>query len=882
MEVDVSQSPIEIEAKIVNKIYDEIKSSSESFYGKGKNGYTVHLKTVGIFGQSFGRLTVTGSKSGRRGPYSGTFCSDGKLVSQVMNQYIEDLSSQVKKLYKEAALSLWNDFRSVSLLSDISEFMLKDYLQEKTEYLLQKGYGKLLANLLKMKKGDELIKKISSVKDSKSFAKVLQSQDLKEIYQEIKKIEYADKEIRDASVKNAMEKVESARKNMESALYDYLYNDDTTDDMNFIEKTKYYWKAFWQCPVDVTIYDENKKLLGIISENKGIISYADDIYMELNGDVKTVYLSKNKKVVFELSGTDEGNMNYVIEEYENGAAVGRLNYYDVPLTEGMEYSQSVEINTLPDNTAVMPLIKKDGGKVEANEYILAADTTKNVTIDGVTEGKGIIYGRGKYAIGDAVELAAISDDGYRFMGWYEAGALVEPDAVYRFTALNNVTVTALFEKIPEKVSDYKVELSEKYQENVRVALYKSGENLANIIISIYDVEKASDMEITMKKYDTDGKVTDSSTANAISDGAYRYIITDVSLQDWKTLELSDADKNLMALIKLGQIGEENSKPTETPAGTSTASPSPTPTSKPPVRPNYPNVPSGSNTPVVTPTASPSVVPTLSPVPTVSPTVIPTTVPTTVPTITPTPVFTETPEPTLKPTETPEATIKPTAKPKPSARPGTKDEDKTNSAMKIKKGSKVTDKKTKAVYKITGTGKNRTAEYTKSTRKNPSSISVPTSVKLNGKNYKVTSVGKAALKNSKKLKTVKLGKNVKKIGQQAFYGCTKLTNVSLGKNVTAIGANAFNKCIALTIITIPSRVNKIGTKAFYQCRKLRYFMVKTNKLTLGNIGKNAFGSGYGSPRVKTDKKIWERYSNVFILRGMSGKALFVIDPVKLVI
>ncbi len=101
-------------------------------------------------------------------------------------------------------------------------------------------------------------------------------------------------------------------------------------------------------------------------------------------------------------------------------------------------------------------------------------------------------------------------------------------------------------------------------------------------------------------------------------------------------------------------------------------------------------------------------------------------------------------------------------------------------------------------------------------------------------------------------------------------------------MTAIGANAFNKCIALTIITIPSRVNKIGTKAFYQCRKLRYFMVKTNKLTLGNIGKNAFGSGYGSPRVKTDKKIWERYSNVFILRGMSGKALFVIDPVKLVI
>lgn len=312
------------------------------------------------------------------------------------------------------------------------------------------------------------------------------------------------------------------------------------------------------------------------------------------------------------------------------------------------------------------------------------------------------------------------------------------------------------------------------------------------------------------------------------------------------------------------------------------SPSPTPTSKPPVRPNYPYVPSVPNTPVVTPTASPSAVPTLSPAPTVSPTVKSTTVPTTVPTVAPTPVLIETPEPTLKPTETPKATIKPSAKPKPSARPGKKDKDKTNSAKKIKKGSKVTDKKTKAVYKITGTGKNRTAEYTKSTRKNPSSISIPASIKLNGKNYKVTSVGKAAFKNSKKLKTVKLGKNVKKIGQQAFYGCTKLTNVSLGKNVTSIGANAFNKCTALTIITIPSKVNKIGAKAFYQCRKLRYFMVKTKKLTLENIGENAFGRGYGSPRVKTDKGIWKRYSNVFLLRGMSKKALFVIDPVKLVI
>jgi len=60
------------------------------------------------------------------------------------------------------------------------------------------------------------------------------------------------------------------------------------------------------------------------------------------------------------------------------------------------------------------------------------------------------------------------------------------------------------------------------------------------------------------------------------------------------------------------------------------------------------------------------------------------------------------------------------------------------------------------------------------------------------------------------------------------------------------------------------------------------MVKTKKLTLGNIGKNAFGNGFGSPRVKTDNGVRKQYSKVFIMRGMSKKALFIINLVKLVI
>lgn len=347
--------------------------------------------------------------------------------------------------------------------------------------------------------------------------------------------------------------------------------------------------------------------------------------------------------------------------------------------------------------------------------------------------------------------------------------------------------------------------------------------------------------------------------------------------------------NNFDLIGVKQIKKDSEDSTPTPIVT----PSPTPASNPSVRPDYPFVPSGSSTPSVTPTVCPEVTttPSICPnypsvpsgpnTPSVTMTAKPMVKPTAVPT-TSTPAPVEKPKPTLKPEETPKATVEPSAKPKPSARPDAEKDKKQSSVKKLKKGSKVIDKRTKAVYKITGIGKNRTAEYAKSTKKNPVSVSVPSSVTFSGKSYKVTSVGKAAFKGSKKLKTVRLGKNVKKIGKQAFSGCKKLTGVEFGKNLVTIEADAFSKCIALRIIIIPAKVKKIGDRAFYQCRNLRYMMFKTKKLTSGSVGKNVFSGGYRFPRIKTGKNVRKRYSVIFRKSGMSGKALYVVAPVKLMI
>ena len=73
------------------------------------------------------------------------------------------------------------------------------------------------------------------------------------------------------------------------------------------------------------------------------------------------------------------------------------------------------------------------------------------------------------------------------------------------------------------------------------------------------------------------------------------------------------------------------------------------------------------------------------------------------------------------------------------------------------------------------------------------LTIPTTVKIGGKNFRVTAIGGSAMSGAKKLTTLKLGGNVTTIGAKAFYGCSKLSNVTIsGTKLTTAktGANAF--------------------------------------------------------------------------------------------
>lgn len=121
---------------------------------------------------------------------------------------------------------------------------------------------------------------------------------------------------------------------------------------------------------------------------------------------------------------------------------------------------------------------------------------------------------------------------------------------------------------------------------------------------------------------------------------------------------------------------------------------------------------------------------------------------------------------------------------------------------------------KASYKVTSVEKKTVAfKKTTSTEK---LIVVPSTVKIEGKTYKVTQISAYAFKNNKTMTKVAIGKNVKIIGKAAFKNCTKLKTAVINSKV----------------------LKSIGVSAFEGDKKLTKMTLKTTKLNKASVGKNA--------------------------------------------
>ncbi|BCZ46012.1 hypothetical protein psyc5s11_20790 [Clostridium gelidum] len=115
--------------------------------------------------------------------------------------------------------------------------------------------------------------------------------------------------------------------------------------------------------------------------------------------------------------------------------------------------------------------------------------------------------------------------------------------------------------------------------------------------------------------------------------------------------------------------------------------------------------------------------------------------------------------------------------------------------------------------------------------------LPSEIKCNGQTFKVTSIGKSALKNCKKITRIAIPSSIENIENEAFLGCTSLTKINVdtyNNNYESKDGVLFNKN-AIKLIQypiektdekyeIPSSVIKIEDYAFLGCNwNLKYIV-----------------------------------------------------------
>ena len=141
------------------------------------------------------------------------------------------------------------------------------------------------------------------------------------------------------------------------------------------------------------------------------------------------------------------------------------------------------------------------------------------------------------------------------------------------------------------------------------------------------------------------------------------------------------------------------------------------------------------------------------------------------------------------------------------------------------------------------------------------IVIPSSVTIEGINYKVTSIGERAFENCTALTSVTIPDGVTSIGNMAFYYCTGLTSITIGKNVETIYHETFGCCYNLKKVDINSSaivskdyklnslnyyfgdqveeyiigesIKSIGNYAFSSCEKLKSVSIPNSVTSIGD-------------------------------------------------
>ncbi len=92
------------------------------------------------------------------------------------------------------------------------------------------------------------------------------------------------------------------------------------------------------------------------------------------------------------------------------------------------------------------------------------------------------------------------------------------------------------------------------------------------------------------------------------------------------------------------------------------------------------------------------------------------------------------------------------------------------------------------------------------------ITIPKTVKISGRSFKVTSIMDKALSGKNKVTSVTIGTNVTTIGKEAFKNCKKLGTITINSTkLKTVGKNAFKGIKSNAKIKVPNKKLKLYKK-----------------------------------------------------------------------
>ena len=263
-----------------------------------------------------------------------------------------------------------------------------------------------------------------------------------------------------------------------------------------------------ECPVDVSVYDSAGQLLGTIKDNVADDALlANGIIPVIDGDKKYLYMTSNRDISLQLTGSDSGQMKYTVQDIDldTGEVSEQGEFSSVALENGKTMTSAVASDIAVKDTQLYvsdgdSVLKKvsDNGE-ESDVVMISFDTGAGEKLRDMAVKKGDVPG----------ELPIATLEGYGFDGWYRDKECTE--AFDETQALNeSTTLYASFYQSQTAYAGFtdmsydgsKLEARVKFEYNhlngqLAAVLYKDDNILACSFTSVTDSDSTANFSFSV-------------------------------------------------------------------------------------------------------------------------------------------------------------------------------------------------------------------------------------------------------------------------------------------------------------------------------------------------------------------------------------------------